>query len=194
LKARNEISDYAHIHPNARLGSGNIICHGAIIYDNVFIGDNNYIGEYTTIGVPAGTTKESHDEGVMIGDSVTIREYVTIEAGSERQTKIWSDCFIMSKSHIGHDCIIYNEVTISPQVTLGGFVGIYPRATIGMNATIKQRLEIGEYSMVGMGSLVVKNIKPYMTYANIETAKRIGFNTVGMAKYMSEEDIKKITG
>jgi UDP-N-acetylglucosamine acyltransferase len=190
---RNNIHDTALVSPFAILGEGNTIGAFAVIEANVVIGDNNIISHQVTIGT-AGEVRGMNDiKGkVFIGNNNVIREYCTIHSPQRHDfTQIGNDCFIMTKTHIGHDCIIGDSVTMSPMSVLGGSVLVGNYANLGMGAIVKQRLTIGEGCMLGMGSVVTKDIPPFETwYGN--PAKGNGYNLRGLEKRYpnkSEEEL-----
>ena len=62
---------------------------------------------------------------LIIGENNTIREYVTINPGTEgggSKTIIGNNCLFMISSHIAHDCIIGDNVILANNVPLGGHV------------------------------------------------------------------------
>lgn len=65
---------------------------------------------------------------------------------------------------IGHDCIIEDYVTISPGANISGNVKLKEGCYIGTGSTVLQgksiseKLIIGNYSTVGAGAVVVKNV------------------------------------
>jgi UDP-N-acetylglucosamine acyltransferase len=67
----------------------------------------------------------------------------------------------MQSVHIPHDAIIQDYVNIAPMTVLAGITTILKYASIGMGVTINQYSVIGQYSMLAMGSAVVKNVKPF---------------------------------
>jgi sugar O-acyltransferase (sialic acid O-acetyltransferase NeuD family) len=71
-------------------------------------------------------------------------------------------------SYIAHDCVIGDFATFAPNVHCNGNVHIHDHAYIGTGAIIKQGtparpLVIGEGAIVGMGSVVTKNVEPFTT-------------------------------
>ena len=81
-----------------------------------------------------------------IGDNNLIREYVTINPGTEgggSKTKIGSNCLFMISSHVAHDCKIGNNVIIANNVPLGGHVTIEDSSSywweLGSSAVYKNR-------------------------------------------------------
>jgi UDP-N-acetylglucosamine acyltransferase len=189
----NTIHDTAYVHHNAILGEGNVIGAFTVIEANVEMGDNNIISHHVTIGT-AGEVRGSNEiKGkVIIGDNNVIREFTSIQSPQRTDyTIIDNDCFIMDKCHIAHDNIIESNVTIAPLTSLGGCVLVQQYANIGMGVVVHPRTTIGESSMLGMGSVVTKDIPPFETwYGN--PAKGNGYNLIGLNKRYpnkSEEEL-----
>lgn len=59
---------------------------------------------------------------------------------------------------IGHDVIIDNYVTIAPGCNISGNVTFKDGCDIGTGSCMKQGVTIGESTVIGMGSVVTKNI------------------------------------
>ena len=155
----------------------NIIHHTAIIDNGVQLGENNYIGPYcyitghTVIGnnnrfeahCSIGTPPEHRDHfnnspfPVIIGDGNIIREFVTINAGTVRNTVLGNNIAMLRNSHIGHDSIIEDKANLSCNVLIGGHSHIMEGANFGLGSMCHQFLVIGAYSMIGMGGIVVKS-------------------------------------
>ena len=94
-------------------------------------------------------------KNVKIGKGVYIGHNVLVSVDSEIKDNI----LINHNAVIGHDVIINENVSIGPQVFLGGGVEIEKDVMIGVGATIRQGLKIGSNSIIGMRSIVMKNIK-----------------------------------
>lgn len=151
----------------------------AVIGPNVVIGNNTYVGPYCIIGAPA-----EHKEywgkpagKVIIGDCCVITGHVTIDAGTERDTIIGNNCFIMKHAHVGHDAHIADDVTIACGAKIGGYAVIGNGSNIGLNAVVHQRKVIGQGVMIGMGSVVNMKlqVQDFQTYAG-NPARHIGPN------------------
>ena len=147
----------------------NFIHPTAIIGDNVNLGDNNYIGAYCIIGDPA---EHKHYWGkekgiVVIGDNNIITGLVTIDAGTEDETIIGSNCFIMKHAHIGHDCWILDNVTISCGAKIGGHSVIKQYSNIGLNAVLHQFSIIEQGCMIGASAFFKGTSKEFSKYAGV---------------------------
>ncbi len=97
--------------------------------------------------------------GVRFGEGVYIGHRALISC----DTRIADAVLINQGAVIGHDCWIEENVSIAPLVFLGGQVVIESDTMIGARATLRQGLRIGTSSLVGMGSIVIKNLKPGST-------------------------------
>jgi sugar O-acyltransferase (sialic acid O-acetyltransferase NeuD family) len=65
---------------------------------------------------------------------------------------------IKRNSSVGHHNEISDYVTINPGVTLSSFVKIGSNTMIGSGTSIKNNITIGENCIIGVGSVVVKDI------------------------------------
>jgi len=138
----------------------------AVIYPNVIIEDNVSIGAYCIIGAPAESLKywrKESEYSVVIKSGTIITGLCTIDAGTEQDTIISNNCFIMKQTHIGHDSFIDHNVIIAPHVSVGGHCIISANCNLGMNSVIHQRVTVPSKSMIGMGAVVTKSSQ---TWAN----------------------------
>ena len=150
--------------PNFMHEKDNDIHPTAIIYPNVRMGKGNKIGPYAVIGSPGeirGTKDETFAGWVVIGDDNVISEMVTIQRPLEagRCTTIGNNNIIMAHSHIGHDAVIGNTTEICTGSIIGGYARIKDYAMIKLQSVIRNRITIGENAIVGMGSVVVKDVQ-----------------------------------
>ena len=207
------ISKLSSVSENSKLGKNLSIDAFSIIHENVEIGDNCWIGSNVTIlpgarignnckifpgavisGAPQDLKFKEGNTLTIINDNTIIRECVTINRGTKEtnETIIGSNCFIMAYCHIAHDCKIGSNCILANAVNIAGHVTIENDVTIGGMTAIKQFTNIGEHSMISGGSLVRKDIPPYIKVAK-EPLKFLGINIVGLKrKNFSEKDIKII--
>lgn len=78
--------------------------------------------------------------------------------GSERDTYLGNYIIMAPLVMIGHDCIIKDRVRIMNNVSLNGFVEVGKYVTIEPMTVVRNRRKIGDNSIIGMGSNVVKDI------------------------------------
>lgn len=192
----------AIVEPVAELGAGVSVGPYSIIEANVQVGDGTTIGArvtiegHTTIGkdnqiftgaVVGSVTQDKKYRGgiayLKIGDRNKIREYITINPGTEdgTETVIGNDNLIMAYAHVAHNCIIGNETIIANAGTLAGHVIVEDRAVIGGLSGVHQFVRIGYLAIVGGSSKAVQDIPPYMMVDG-HPAKAYGLNVVGLER------------
>lgn len=188
----NNIHQTAIIHPSVRMGAGNYIGPFCVVHAGVQIGSGNVFLSHVSIGAPAEHKSFSQSPQAysgetvktLIGDNNTFREFLTIHAGTERETLIGNKCFAMARSHISHDNILEDNVTLCTAAQLGGHTHVMKGATIGLGSQIHQYQVIGSYAMLGMNTVVPLkgvNIFPGRKYVG-SPARYIGANTVGLER------------
>ena len=89
--------------------------------------------------------------------------------------KIGRHCIVNTGSCIDHDCIIDDFAHIAPKCGLAGGVSIGEGSFIGIGSSIVPNRAIGKWSIVGAGSVVIKDIPGYSTSYGIP-AKPIMFH------------------
>ncbi len=192
----------AYIHPGAKIATNVVIEPFTTIHNNVKIGSGTWIGSSVTImegarigkncrifpgavisAIPQDLKFEDEDSLTVIGNEVTIRECVTINRGTKAygKTEIGDHCLIMATAHVAHDCIIKNNVILVNAVTLAGHVEIGEYAIVGGLAGVHQFIHIGKHAMISGGSLVRKDVPPYVKAAK-EPLSYIGINSIGLRR------------
>ena len=70
-------------------------------------------------------------------------------------------CLLTLNQHPIHSDIEFAEfLSIANNATVGGNIHVQKGVHIGTNASIREDIEIGEFSVIGMGSVVLKNVPP----------------------------------
>lgn len=96
-----------------------------------------------------------------IGRGVLVSQNTVLQVNSiiENFTHIYSGTLI------GHDAHVNEFCTVAAHSILGGRVETREGAHIGLNASIREDISIGKYAIIGMGSVVVKNVDDYSVVA-----------------------------
>ena len=209
----NQISPLAFVHPEAKLGEGNIIGPFCYIDKNTVIGDNNVMQNSVTInyGARIGNNNEilagasistkpqdlkfkGEDTICEIGDNNSIRENVTISRGtaSKGTTKVGNNNLLMENMHIAHDCVVGNGCIIGNSTKFAGEVIVDDFAIISATVLIHQFCRIGSYVMVQGGSRTSMDIPPFVI-AGKEPIRYAGLNIIGLRRRgFSNELIEQI--
>lgn len=195
----NYIHPTAIVDPEVVLGQNNYIGPYCYIAGSTHIGDDNRFEAYCSIGTPP--EHRDHFNGslfsVIIGDNCTIREYVTINSGTVRDTVLHSNITMLRNSHIGHDSIIEDRANLSCNVLVGGHSYVMEGVNMGLGAMCHQFSVLGAYAMIGMGGIVVKSseIHPGEIYVGnpVKFLKenRIGLNRNGITSEKLSELVNK---
>lgn len=107
---------------------------------------------------------------VLIENDVTIGNNVTVKSG----VQLWDGIIVEDDVFIGPNVAFTNDLVPRSKVYPEHFAKtlIKKGASIGANSTIIAGNVIGEYSFVGAGSVVTKNIPPHTVwYGNPATHK-----------------------
>ncbi len=68
--------------------------------------------------------------------------------------------FVLSNSIINHDSQLEDDIIITASVSIAGYVKIGAGCYIGQACNIKEYLTIGKNSLIGMGSVVLRDVTP----------------------------------
>lgn len=107
-----------------------------LIHPKVINGDFNEIGEGSIICA-----------GTILTNNITIGEHVILNLSCT----------------IGHDSTLEDFVTVAPGVNISGNCLIKEGVDFGTSATIIQGKEVGEWSIIGAGAVVVKDVPGNVT-------------------------------
>ena len=126
---------------------------------------------------------DGEDTKTVIGDNAIIREFVTINKGTEAygKTVIGNNVLLMACTHIAHDCIIGDNVIMANIATLGGHVEIGNWCNIGGGAMIHQFVKIGQHSLIGGGFSAKQDVPPFIIGAGIPL-RFVGINKIGIER------------
>lgn len=153
------------------------------------------------------------DDGAKIGENTRVWHFVHVCGGAEigEGCSLGQNVFIGNKVTIGNNVKIQNNVSVYDNVHLEDdvfcgpsmvFTNVYnPRsfierkteyrdtfvkqgATLGANCTIVCGVTIGEYSLVGAGAVINKDVKPFALMVGVP-AKQIGW----ISKYGKQLDL-----
>jgi UDP-N-acetylglucosamine acyltransferase len=203
----------AYIHPEAKIAPNVVIEPFVTIDKNVVIEEGTHVGSNVTIlegtrigkncnifpgavigAVPQDLKFLGEETTVEIGDNTTVREFVTINRGTKAKGKtvVGKNCLLMAYVHVAHDCIVGNNVILVNSVQVAGEVVIDDWAIVGGLSAIHQFVHIGAHVMVAGGSLVSKDIPPFVK-AGRERLSYVGVNSIGLRRRsFTNEQIRDI--
>ena len=180
-----EIGPYSIIGPQVKIDAGTKVAGHVVINGPTTIGKNNQIFQFSSLGeAPQDKKYKSEPTLLEIGDNNTIREFCTFNRGTIQDkgiTKIGNDNWIMAYVHIAHDCSVGNNTILANNSSLAGHVDIHDYAILGGFTLIHQFCKIGSHVITAVGSVVFKDIPPYVTAAGYD-AKPHGINAEGLKR------------
>ena len=188
-----KVGPFCYIGPNVELQQDVELISNVHIEGNTKIGKGTKIFPFASIGtMPQDLKFKGESNSVLIGENNMIREYVTINPGTEGgggKTIIGNNCLFMISSHIAHDCKVGNNVVIANNVPLGGHVTLEDSVVIGGNSAVQQFTRIGRLAMIGGMTGVLKDVIPFgLSFGNRNYLQ--GINLIGLRRKKYEN--KKI--
>lgn len=191
-----EIGPYSIIRENVKIGKKTVVGPHVVIEGWTEIGEENKIFQFASVGAINQDLKYKGEKTYLkIGNRNTIREYVTLNIGTEGGggiTQIGDNNLLMVGAHIAHDCILGSNIIVANLGTLAGHIIIEDGAIVGGVVAIHQFCRVGRMAIIGGCSKVVQDIPPYMM-ADGHPAEVRGINLVGLKrKNLSSEAIHTI--
>ena len=202
------------VNPNAKIGKDVTIGNFTTICDDVVIGDGTWIGPNVTIfpgarigknckifpgavisAVPQDLKFAGEYTTVEIGDNNVIRECCTINRGTAAsgKTVVGNNNLIMAYVHIAHDCVVGDNCVFANNATLAGHIIIGDYVILGGKTACLQFIHIGSHVITAGGSLVDKDIPPFVRAARYPISYA-GVNSLGLQRRgFSKESINNIT-
>ena len=180
----NVVSHLALVHPEAKLGKrvgvapftyvGRAeIGDDTLVYGNCYIHDGVRIGSRVVIHAGAvigadgfGLTRNERNEfenfphvgGVIIEDDVEIGANTCIDRGTLGNTHIKIGAKIDNLVHVAHNVEIGRHSAVVANTMIGGSTRIGDYTWVAPSATLRDRIEIGSGTTVGLGAVVTKAI------------------------------------
>ena len=175
------IGENVVIEKNVRIGEGCHIDHNSVIKANTVIGNQVKIGCNCTIGnigfgyQPDESNKYkviSHIGNVVIENLVEIGNNVAIDRAVLGATLIGENVKIDNLVHIAHGVTIGKNSLIIANSMIAGSVQIGENCWVAPSSSIIQKKKIGNGAIVGIGSVVLKDVSEGDIVAGVP-AKRL---------------------
>ena len=189
------IGPYSVIGEEVEIGSDCNIHNHVVITGKCRIGKKNTFHSHSVIGGLSQDLKYSSEPTFLeIGDSNNFREFVTINRGTEPDSKtiVGSYGNFLAYSHIAHDCVVGDHVIFSNNGTLAGHVQMDDYAILGGLTAVHQFCRIGKHAITGGCSKIVQDVPPFMV-ADGNPAEIRSINSIGLQRRgFSQEQIKSL--
>lgn len=183
-----EVGPFSVIGADVEIGAGSRIGSHTVIQGPTRMGRGNQIYPFASVGeAPQDKKYRNESTRLEIGDENTIREYCTINRGTEGGggvTRIGDRNWIMAYVHIAHDCQVGNDTVFANGASLAGHVRVDDHVILGGFTLVHQFCAIGRYAFTAFDTGVARDIPPYVMTSgspaephgiNVEGLKRHGF-------------------
>ncbi len=187
------IGPFCTVGPQVKIGAGSRLQSHVVVEGDTTIGEKNIFSPFCTIGSPPQDLGYKNEPTrVVIGHRNIFREGFSVHRGTPKDktvTTIGDDNYIMGYCHVAHDCVVGHHVIMANQTALAGHVNIGNFVTIGGQSAIVQKVRIGDYCFIGAGTIVRKDIPPYMCakeFSQITSPNLVGLKRSGM----NEENVR----
>lgn len=121
------------------------------------------VEKFESLGIPLEANATAiHPDAIIdpdaeIGYGVMMMPRVTMSPGP----KIGNFIHVYAGALLGHDCVVHDYATVTAHSIVGGRVDVGKGAHIGLNASIREDISIGEYCIIGMGSVVIRDTEDF---------------------------------
>lgn len=179
------IGPYSIIGEHVEIDVGTWIGPHVVISGHTQIGRDNKIYQFSSLGeAPQDKKYNGEPTRLEIGDRNVIREFCTFNCGTVQDvgtTRVGNDNWIMAYVHLAHDCQVGDNTIFANNAQLAGHVRVGDYAILGGFTGVHQFCHVGAHSITAVGSVVLKDIPPYVTAAG-NTAKPHGINAEGLKR------------
>ncbi|HMO17032.1 MAG TPA: acyl-ACP--UDP-N-acetylglucosamine O-acyltransferase [Oligoflexia bacterium] len=187
------IGPYCVVGQNVKIGKGTKLHSHVIIDGYTSLGEYNELFPFASIGtVPQDLKFKGEPSTLTIGDRNKIREYVTIQPGTEHggmKTVVGSSNLFMANCHIGHDSSVGSSNVFANSVAIAGHVRVENNIIFGGLSAVHQFCRIGSLSLVAGGAMVNLDVPPFCLVQGDRASLR-GLNLIGLQRAgFSPEDI-----
>ena len=185
IGANVRIGPFCVIGPHVELDDGVELLSHVAVDGRTRIGAETKIFPFASIGhIPQDLKYHGEQSTLEIGRRNQIREYVTIQPGTEGGgmiTRVGDNCLFMASAHVAHDCQLGDNVIMANNATLAGHVSVGDWAFLGGLCAVHQFVRIGRHAMIGGMSGVEADVIPFgMVLGN--RAYLSGLNIVGLRR------------
>jgi UDP-N-acetylglucosamine acyltransferase len=181
-----EIGAYTVIGEHVEIGAGTTVGPHAVITGHTRIGRANRIFQFVSLGeIPQDKKYGGEPTRLEIGDHNTIREFCTFNIGTAQDvgvTRVGDHNWVMAYVHLAHDSQVANHTVLANMVTLAGHVAVHDHVILGGGTMVHQFCRVGTHAFIAGGSIVLRDVPPYVMASGGTSAEPHGVNTEGLRR------------
>lgn len=192
-----EVGAYSVIGAGVELGEDCRVAAHVVLKGPLRMGRRNRVFPFASVGEISQdmTAREDDDTRVEIGNDNTIREYVTIQRGTLKDTgvtRLGDHNWIMGYCHIAHDCVLGSNNVFANGTTLAGHVTVEDWVVLGGATLVHQFCRLGSHSFSAGGAGITRDVPPFLVVQNNPAIAR-GINIEGIRRRdFSSDDLSNI--
>ena len=179
------IGPYCVIGSNVSIGPGSRLESHVVVEGRTTIGARCHLFPFASIGHRPQDLKYHGEQSTLeIGDDTVLREYVTVQPGTEHggmHTKVGRQCLLMASAHVAHDCTIGDGVILGNNVMIAGHCSVGDMVIVSGGSAAVQFVRIGDHAFVGGMTGVKDDVIPYGLVRGNPGFLR-GLNVVGLKR------------
>ena len=150
------VHESAYVDEGARIGAGTKIWHFCHVMPGAVIGERCSLGQNVVVM-----------NKVRVGDNVKVQNNVSIYEGVEIENDVFCGPSMVFTNVLNPRSHVSRKHEYRKTVVRRG-------SSIGANATIVCGVTLGEYSFIGAGAVITKDVEPFALMAGVP-ARRIGW-------------------
>ncbi|MEI6647013.1 MAG: DapH/DapD/GlmU-related protein [bacterium] len=176
LGERVTVGAYTRVGPDVTIGDDCVIGSGVALEGELALGRRCRVKANAVIGAP-GFGFERAEDGtplhfphlgrVVLEDDVWIGACSTIERATLGTTRLCRNVKVDDLVQIGHNTLTGENTLVMANVVICGGVKIGCDCWIAPNSVIKQKINVGDHVMVGLGSVVIRDVKEGQTVIGV---------------------------
>lgn len=183
------IGAFCHVGAQVELGDHVKLESHVVVAGRTKIGAGGHLFPFASIGHrPQDLKYHGEPSTLEIGTHAMIREYVTVQPGTEHGgmvTKVGDHCLLMASSHVAHDCHVGNHVILGNNAMIAGHCLIEDHVIVSGGSGAHQYVRIGEHAFIGGMTGIENDVIPFgmvignrgwLNGLNVIGLRRRGFN------------------
>ena len=179
------VGPFCHVGPHATLGDHTRLESHVVVAGRTSIGGGCHLFPFASIGHrPQDLKYHGEPSTLEIGANTTMREYVTVQPGTEHGgmvTRVGEHCLLMASAHVAHDCQVGDHVILGNNVMMAGHCVVEDHVIVSGGSAAHQYVRLGEHAFIGGLSGVEHDVIPFgMVTGN--RGRLGGLNVVGLRR------------
>ncbi len=86
-------------------------------------------------------------------------------AGTSVEVHIGGNVHVYGGAFVGHETVVGDLATLAAHAVLGARIAAGEGCHIGLSSAVREDVHLGEYAVVGMGAIVLRDVAPFVIVA-----------------------------